>query len=103
LSGDAGLLHPPPLAGRSGAYDRRGAGKSEFVERIRADLGLNDPIWVQYLDFLGNVARFDFGESYVINRNTSVREVLSDTLPVTLELALYGQLFGILFGIPPAY
>jgi len=38
--------------------------------------------------------------SYVINRNTSVREVLSDTLPVTLELALYGQLFGILFGIP---
>ncbi|PHQ45264.1 peptide ABC transporter permease [Halorubrum sp. C3] len=52
------------------------------------------------MDFLGNVAQFDFGESYVINRNTSVREVLTDTLPVTLELALYGQLFGILFGIP---
>ncbi|MFW6018684.1 MAG: ABC transporter permease [Halapricum sp.] len=72
----------------------------EFVEQIRADLGLNDPIWVQYIDFLGNVARFDFGESYVINRNTTVREIMANTLPVTLELALYGQLFGILFGIP---
>jgi len=42
----------------------------EFVERIRADLGLNDPIWVQYLDFLGNVARFDFGGSRTSSTGT---------------------------------
>ncbi|SFG61128.1 peptide/nickel transport system permease protein [Halopelagius inordinatus] len=72
----------------------------EFVERIRADLGLNQPLWRQYLDFLVNVAQFDFGESYIINRNTTVRQVLANKLPVTLELAMFGQFFGIVFGIP---
>ena len=72
----------------------------EFVEQIRESLGLNDPIWVQYLDFIGDAARLDFGESYIIERNTPVREVLATKLPVTIELALYGQLFGIIFGIP---
>ncbi|AOW79258.1 peptide ABC transporter permease [Halodesulfurarchaeum formicicum] len=72
----------------------------EFVEQIREGLGLNDPIWVQYADFLWNAAQLDFGDSYIIYRNTPVREVLIEKLPVTIELALYGQFFGILFGIP---
>ena len=72
----------------------------EFVQQIRESLGLNDPIWVQYLDFLRNAAQFRFGESFIIFRNTPVRQVLASKLPVTIELALYGQFFGILFGIP---
>lgn len=72
----------------------------EFIQQIRNDLGLNDPIWVQYGRFLFDVAQLEFGDSYIIRRGTPVSEVLRYRFPVTLELALYGQLAGILFGIP---
>ena len=71
-----------------------------FVRQIERELGLNDPIWVQYGRFLADVARFDFGDSYIIQRNTPVSTILVNKLPVTLELALYGQLIGVLLGIP---
>lgn len=72
----------------------------EFVEQVRESLGLNEPLWVQYVNYIADAARLDFGQSYIVERNTPVREVLATKLPVTIELALYGQLFGILFGIP---
>ncbi|MFC6836945.1 ABC transporter permease [Halomarina ordinaria] len=71
-----------------------------FVERIREDLGLNDPIWVQYGRFLLDTATLDFGRSYIVRDGTPVLEVLRTRFPVTLELAVLGQLFGIVFGIP---
>jgi peptide/nickel transport system permease protein len=70
------------------------------IQQCVVDLGLNDPIWVQYVRFLGEAATFDFGNSYQIAKGTPVREVLTDRLPVTIELALYGQAIGILLGIP---
>jgi len=73
---------------------------AEQLEQVRQELGLDDPIWVQYLRFLGDAARFEFGESYQISKGTPVREVLANKLPVTIELALYGQLTGIVIGIP---
>ncbi|QLG28105.1 ABC transporter permease [Halorarum halophilum] len=73
---------------------------TEQVAQVRADLGLNDPILVQYGRFLVDAAQFDFGDSYQIARGTPVREVLADRLPVTIELALYGQAIGVLLGIP---
>ena len=72
----------------------------EFVERIRAELGLDDPIWVQYGRFLFEAAQLEFGNSYVIRQGTPVKEVLRTHFPITLELALLGQLAGIIFGIP---
>ncbi|MFC7044390.1 ABC transporter permease [Halobacteriaceae archaeon GCM10025711] len=72
----------------------------EFIQQIRESLGLDDPIWVQYLRFLGDAVRLDFGQSYQIQRGTPVTEVLRYKLPVTIELALFGQLIGIMLGIP---
>ncbi|EMA43252.1 ABC transporter permease [Halococcus saccharolyticus] len=72
----------------------------EFVRQIERELGLNDPIWVQYGRFLTDAAQFDLGDSYTIQRDTPVRTILVNKLPITLELALYGQLIGILLGIP---
>jgi peptide/nickel transport system permease protein len=71
-----------------------------FVREIERELGLNDPVWVQYGRFLVDVAQFDLGQSYTIQRNTPVSEILAYRIPVTLELALYGQFIGILLGIP---
>jgi peptide/nickel transport system permease protein len=73
---------------------------TEQVVELRRQLGLNDPIWVQYGRFLVDAAQFDFGQSYKISQGTPIREVLLSRLPVTIELALYGQLVAILFGIP---
>ncbi|AHG01805.1 peptide ABC transporter permease (plasmid) [Halostagnicola larsenii XH-48] len=72
----------------------------EFVRQIESDLGLNDPIYVQYGRFLLDAAQLDFGNSYVLRQDTAVIEVLRHRFPVTLELAIYGQIVGILFGIP---
>lgn len=73
---------------------------AQQIAQVRAELGLDDPIWVQYGRFLLDVATVDLGQSYIIQRGTSVVQILRARLPVTLELALYGQLIGILLGIP---
>ncbi|MFP4590548.1 MAG: ABC transporter permease [Halobacteriales archaeon] len=72
----------------------------EMVQQIRESLGLNDPIWVQYVRFLVETVQLELGESYIIRRGEPVADVLATRFPITLELALLGQLAGILFGIP---
>jgi len=73
----------------------------EQYRAVREALGLNQPLWRQYLDFLADAIRFDFGRSYQPGGfGRPVREVVADTLPVTVELAVYGQLIGIVIGIP---
>ncbi|TKX73400.1 ABC transporter permease [Halorubrum sp. GN11_10-6_MGM] len=72
----------------------------EFVNQVRSDLGLDDPLWQQYIRFLGEVVTFDFGQSYQVNRGTPVSQILTDRLPITIELALLGQFAGLLFGLP---
>ncbi|WP_436923186.1 ABC transporter permease [Halosimplex amylolyticum] len=73
---------------------------TEQVNQVRRELGLTRPLYVQYVDFLTDAARFDFGKSYSISQGAPVRSVIADRLPVTLELAVYGQLAGIFIGIP---
>ncbi len=75
------------------------ASEARVIE-LRENLGLNDPLYVQYVRFLIDAAQFDFGQSYVISQGNPVSSVLADRLPVTIELALYGQLIGLLLGIP---
>lgn len=70
----------------------------EVLANIRADLGLDRPLHVQYLSWLGGVLRGDFGKSLVLKV-----EILPEILrrvPVTLELALLSVLFGLVVGVP---
>ena len=72
----------------------------EVRQRIRAQLGLDDPIVVQYLRYIeGIVTRLDFGESYQF-RNTSVRELLARRLPVSFQLNLAAIIITLGIGIP---
>jgi peptide/nickel transport system permease protein len=68
------------------------------AEQLRDDLGLNDPVAVQYVRFLGNIARGDFGESLWTGEN--ITSMLFDRLPVTLELGVLSLLLGVIVGIP---
>ena len=70
-------------------------------EALMDRLGLNDPIWVQFGDFLFRVLQGDFGVSYRLSR--PVNELILERLPATLELAfvsaLFASVFGLIFGL----
>ncbi len=65
---------------------------------LRQDLGLNDPVIVQFGRFIGNGSQGKFGISYRIGR--PVDELLADRFPATLELSLLAALFAIVVGVP---
>mgnify|MGYP000222515791 CR=1 FL=1 len=67
-------------------------------EMVRLQLGLDEPIVVQYFKFVGNILQGDFGISY--RTRTSVIEQMAARLPATLELSLVSAFFSIVFGIP---
>lgn len=68
------------------------------VEAYRDQLGLNDPMWQQYGDFLRDSVTFHFGDSLLSKR--PVLSELQRTLPVTLELSAIAIVFAILVAIP---
>jgi peptide/nickel transport system permease protein len=65
---------------------------------LRHELGLDDPVLLQFGRFVVNAAQGEFGISYQIRR--PVAELLAERLPATLELALVAALFSLLVGIP---
>lgn len=70
---------------------------TEKREEIREKLGLNDPVYTQFLRFLGNAAKGEFGISYQLRRPVS--ELISERLPATLELVFISALIAIISGI----
>ncbi len=66
--------------------------------RIRKDLGLDDPFYVQFGRFVGNAARLEFGRSYQVRQPVS--KLIAERFPATMELALVSALFAILVGVP---
>lgn len=60
-------------------------------------LGLNDPIHIQYADFVWRALQFDFGNSY--RGALPVAELILLRLPATLELALTSAIFALVFGV----
>jgi len=68
------------------------------LEQIRDYYGLNDPLHVQYLNYLGNLVRGDLGLSLHYHTRT-VNEIIATTFPVSLELGCYAMLFALLIGL----
>lgn len=64
---------------------------------VRADLGLDQPVVVQFWRFLTNLAQGDLGTS--IRTGTPVTELLAATLPVTVWLALYATVLAVIIGV----
>ena len=67
------------------------------VEEVREQLGLNDPLLVQYFRFLGNALRGDLGRSLWGEREVS--DMILDALPATLKLTVAGMGVAIVFGL----
>ena len=70
----------------------------ELIASLREELGLNDPIYVQYVNWLTDLLRGDFGLDY--RSNEAIGQLLLDRLPVTIELTAMSMVLAILFAIP---
>jgi peptide/nickel transport system permease protein len=86
LSGDPITLLLPPDA------------PPEAIGAARLSLGLDRPLWEQYLIFLGNAVQGDFGQSYRWQR--PALELVLERMPATIELACAGLLFSLALAVP---
>ncbi len=68
------------------------------IAHVRAQLHLNEPIWRQYLTWLGNALHGNLGNSLFLDQ--SVASGIAARFPVTLSLAVGGMVVAILIGIP---
>jgi peptide/nickel transport system permease protein len=73
-------------------------GSREAVARLRAEFGLDRPLAVQYLDWLGNVVRGNLGTSWRTDR--AVAEMIGERLPLTLQVALLAVVEALVVGVP---
>jgi peptide/nickel transport system permease protein len=70
----------------------------EVRDRMREEAGLNRPLVVQYLEWVGNAARFDFGDSLWNKR--SVNSELARSVPITLQLTLFATIIAVIIAVP---
>lgn len=86
LSGDPTLLLVPPDA------------SAEMIAELRRQLGFDQPLWVQYLKYMGDLLRLDFGQS-VVQRIPAI-DIVAARLPYTIELAAGALLVAVGVGLP---
>ena len=74
--------------------------EADQAERMRAvaALGLDKPLWQQYLYFLWGAMHFDLGRSFVFNEPALL--LIAQRMPATMELAVTAVLMSVLLGIP---
>ncbi|RKE20957.1 ABC transporter permease [Streptomyces sp. TLI_171] len=67
------------------------------VANLRHKYYLDQPLWKQYLHYMGNIFQLDFGTSFT---GRPVSEIMADAFPVTIRLALVAFFFEIFIGLP---
>jgi len=70
----------------------------DAVARLRADLGLDQPLHVQYVDWLGGMLTGDFGRS--ITSSETVGTLIASAAPKTVSIAAFGVVLGLAVAIP---
>jgi len=72
-------------------------GSAEAIAALRADLGLDQPLLMQYGSYLWGVVRGDLGRSLTTSR--PVTRMIWEQLPATLELAVAAMIIAVLVGL----
>ncbi len=70
------------------------------IPGIRAQLGLDEPLVVQYFIYLSNLFQGDWGRSTSAGADMPVLEVIAMKFPATIELAMVSMIFAVVLGIP---
>lgn len=82
-----------------GPFTSEKAVPPEILKNLEAHYGLDQPLWRQYVNYLGRVARGDLGPSFKY-ANRSVNEIIAQKLPVSLELGGWAMLVALGLGLP---
>ncbi len=89
------LMHAVP----GGPWDREKALPAGVVARLNAQYGLDQPVYVQYINWVGNFVQGDLGPSYRY-RDRSVNDIVADGFWTTVQLGVMAFLLSVLVGIP---
>ena len=68
------------------------------IERVRRDFGLDQPVYIQYWQFLKGAMSGDLGKSYVFGRPALA--LMAERFPATLELAFCALIIAVIIGLP---
>ena len=77
-----------------------GFASPEQKEALREDLGLDDPVYMQYGRWIGDFVTGDLGGYYSVTGERPVIDRVSDSLPVSLQLMVYAQVLALVIAIP---
>jgi peptide/nickel transport system permease protein len=69
------------------------------VEELRVKTGLNEPVYIHYINWMGKILQGNFGQSYMTGE--AVSETILRCFIVTLKLAIISMLISIILAIPP--
>jgi oligopeptide transport system permease protein len=85
-------------AAPGGPFSAEKAVPPEVIKALEAQYKLDQPVWQQYISYLGDLIQGDFGPSFRYPGRT-VDELIYGGLPITAELALYAMLVAIIIGV----
>lgn len=88
------LVHSAP----GGPFSADKAVPPEVIRALEAQYNLDQPLWQQYISYLGDVLQGDLGPSFKYSGRT-VNELIAAGLPATAELAMYAMLVALIIGI----
>ena len=88
------LVHAAP----GGPFSADKAVPPEVIEALEAQYKLDQPVWRQYISYLGDILSGDFGPSFKYP-GRSVNELIMAGIPITAELAFYAMLVALGIGI----
>src|SRR5918998_4735505 len=94
-----GLMHAVP----GGPFDAQAMERQQMIpeaikRQLEAKFGLDKPIWQQYLVFLGNAVRLDFGYSFT-NSTRTVVQIFQQQWPYSIQLGLLTLVFSTVVGL----
>jgi len=90
------MLHFVPGDPVRAMFNESGHATAEQLEQIRHLLGLDKPLHIQYLDYIGKAVRGNLGESIITKQ--SVTELIKQNFPSTLQLTLAGMSLAVVLG-----
>ena len=93
------LMHAVP----GGPFDAQAMQRQQMIpeaikRQLEANFGLDKPVWQQYLIFLGNAVRLDFGYSFT-NSTRTVVQILQEQWPYSIQLGLLTLAFSTIVGL----
>jgi oligopeptide transport system permease protein len=88
------LVHSAP----GGPFSADKAVPPEVIKALEAQYNLDQPLWKQYISYLGDVVQGDFGPSFKYSGRT-VNELIAAGIPATAELAFYAMMVALIIGV----